>query len=446
MAELSAALSAAQSALTLDQTLIGVTGNNIANLDNPNFARRQAQISEQTPLNFGRFTLGTGVQLDNIVGVRDRALNLRIAAETSDTYGDTAFVSAMSQVEQYFPADGSSGIASALNQFWSSWQALAADPSNNGSKQQVFSAAQDLASAFRSTASGIAATANSAANEVQSELDQANGLLGQLAKLNGSSGTITPEISDQQDQIIGELSKIANISVVRSGAGLSVSTASGVALVSGTHWTALQSGQVSGSQAVTAGGSDVTQDLIAGSVGGNLKALNQALPALQSRIDTLASSVATAVNTAYGANFFQPSAAVGGSASSLQVAVASAASIQAGSPGLTGDNSIANALADLRTQPIVVTQTGIAGLTAADYHSDTVFQLGEQVAGATAQSQAGATVLAQMQQQQQAIEGVSLDSEAANLMQYQRAYSAAARVITTVDQMMQTAIGMGANV
>jgi flagellar hook-associated protein 1 FlgK len=54
-------------------------------------------------------------------------------------------------------------------------------------------------------------------------------------------------------------------------------------------------------------------------------------------------------------------------------------------------------------------------------------------------------MLQQLQQQDSSVSGVSLDEEASNLLLYQRAYQAAAQAITTVNQMLETVIDMGAS-
>ncbi|GAC1643730.1 MAG: flagellar hook-associated protein FlgK [Acidobacteriaceae bacterium] len=432
------ALAMANTALAVDQAMIGISGNNIANLDNPDYARREASLSELPPAVFGTFTIGTGVQLDRVIGIRDNALNLRIAAEQSDVAGSHAFATAMQAVEAQFPADNSSGIGAALDKFWSAWQTLSSDPSGVPGKTQVLSAAQSLASAFHEVSAGLLSTNNSVSQSLAASVSQANALLSQIATLNQSAGSATPETLDAQDHALSRLSGFINISVVRAGNTLQISTPSGVPLVSGTKWFSLQTSPAAGQQQLTVDGSDITAEASGGSIGGALRVLNQGLPGLQQRLDTLASSLAAAANTTYRSSFFTPLSGTAGAAANIQVALSSASQVQAGSTILSGDNSTALAMAALRAQNMIGAQT------ATSYHSDTVLQLGQQISDATTNESAGQQVLDHMNQQRQAVEGVSLDKEAANLMQYERAYQAAARLLSTVDQMMQSAIGLGA--
>jgi len=123
----------------------------------------------------------------------------------------------------------------------------------------------------------------------------------------------------------------------------------------------------------------------------------------------------------------------------MQLAVPDSSQIQSGASNLAGDNSIALAVADLRTSSVV------SGQTASQYHAESAFQVGEQISYATAQRDAAQQMLDSMNKQRQSVEGVSIDQEAANLMQYQRAYSAAARILTAIDEMLRTAMTIGAS-
>jgi flagellar hook-associated protein 1 len=88
-------------------------------------------------------------------------------------------------------------------------------------------------------------------------------------------------------------------------------------------------------------------------------------------------------------------------------------------------------------------QTIIAGATPTTNYGNIVFSVGNDVSNGTAELQSSKLVLQQLQDQRGSISGVSLDEEAANMTRYQQAYDAAARIVTTVNQMLETVINMG---
>ncbi len=142
-----------------------------------------------------------------------------------------------------------------------------------------------------------------------------------------------------------------------------------------------------------------------------------------------------------GADFFTPFNAStpgsnAGAANVMSVAITDPAQIAASSDGTVGDNGNATALAGVQNQPIV------AGQTAGDFYSNMIDLVGNDVSSATATQEAVGLSLQQLTNQQSTISGVSLDQEATNLVMYQRAYEASARVISVVDELTSATINM----
>jgi flagellar hook-associated protein 1 FlgK len=118
------------------------------------------------------------------------------------------------------------------------------------------------------------------------------------------------------------------------------------------------------------------------------------------------------------------------------VAITNPALIAASSDGTVGSNGNAEAMYALNNQAFV------GGQTPTDYYSGIVFNVGNATANASAEQSASALALQQLNDQRSSVSGVSLDQEAANMVQYQDAYQASAQVITTINDMMYTVINM----
>jgi flagellar hook-associated protein 1 len=126
-----------------------------------------------------------------------------------------------------------------------------------------------------------------------------------------------------------------------------------------------------------------------------------------------------------------------GAASSMALAINDPALIAASSDGSAGSNGNLANFSAIHDQP------AFNGETPSEFYGSLIFSIGNDVSNGSTEQQASQLVLQQLQDQRGSISGVSLDEEAANLVQYQRAYDAAARVVDTVNQMLETVINMG---
>jgi flagellar hook-associated protein 1 FlgK len=123
---------------------------------------------------------------------------------------------------------------------------------------------------------------------------------------------------------------------------------------------------------------------------------------------------------------------------SLSPAVLGDPSKIAASAQATGqDNQTATAIGDLLFQPV------FKGGTVTDEYQNLVFAVGSDVANSQTSLENHQALLQQLETRRQSISGVSIDQETIEILQFQRAYQASARVINTVDQLTQTILGIG---
>jgi flagellar hook-associated protein 1 len=460
MSSLFGTMSVALQSLMAQQGALGVVANNIANSNTPGYSREVPVLEESSPVLIGNTMVGTGVTMKSVQSVRDNILNLRIDQETSQQSSLSTYVDSMNQVQALFNETQGTGLQTDLSNFFNSFQSLATDPASSSLRQAAITAGQDLAGAFSQTSNDLGTIQQGLDQSTVQTVQQINQLTAQAADLNqqiqtvSNAGQSPGSLEDQRDEVLQNLSNLIDTAVVYSNNGTaSVTTTNGTLLVSGNQSNALttQINSATGMNDVYAQGSDITSSIASGELQGYISARDDGIPSAQSSLDNLASGLISAVNKqqndgydlngSSGANFFTPfspsaSGSDAGAASTMSVALTSPDQIAASSDGTQGSSGNATALANLQNQAIV------SGQTPGDYYSNLSDQVGNSVSNATAEQQAVGLVLQQLTNQQAAVSGVSLDEEATNLMLYQRAYEASARVISTVDELNQTAIEM----
>jgi flagellar hook-associated protein 1 len=444
----------ASQALDVDQGAIDVSANNIANANTPGYSREVADLSENTPVETANLTYGTGVNLEQIQSIRDQVLTLQIAEQTAQQSGAQTELNALQQVEALFSTT-SQGIGADISAFFNSISQLSTDPSNAALRSAVITAAQNLAVSFNQTSQSITTNQLTLNQSVSQTVSQINTLTQQIAQINAQVGAMQQlgkdpgGLEDQENQLINQLSQLTSVSETQTQEGLTLTTGNGTALVVGNQSYALQvQTGASGMQDIFSNGQDITSTIQGGILGGTIQVRDQDLPGLLNQLDTLASQFATSFNTAQAAGFdlngnpgqalFSVTAGPG-AAASFSLATTNPNAIAASSDGSPGSNgNVANLMA-VSTQPLP------SGDTPTNSYAAIVSQSGILAQQAQAEVTASTTSINQLSDQLGAISGVSINEETTNLLNYQNAFSAAARVVSTVAQLTQTVLSMGSS-
>lgn len=452
MSGLNASMQIAVQSLLVQQDALNTTTNNIANANTPGYARELVDISARPPITQGDLTFGAGVQITGFQSVRDQVLQLRIYAETQQQADAQAQIGPTEQIQTVF-ANPSQGVGADLQALFNSINQLSNNPADPTLRRNVISSANQLTGSFHSAAQTLATIQQSLNGSVTQSVGEINRLTAQIAELNGEVngkqqlGQDPGTLEDQREELIRQLAQQIDVQVVQTESGQSLTTANGTALVVGNQSTGLTtSADPSGNVKVFSGGSDITSTVQSGTLGGVLKVRDQSITRLQSDLDTLASEFAGAMNAAQhqgfdlsgnaGQDLFAQAGGVG-AARNITVAFTDPALIAASSDGSVGSSgNLANLLA-VRDSALP------SGATPLNAYANLATQAGDLNASAQAESTASDASLQQLQNQRSSISGVSIDEESAKMIQYQRAFQAAARVISTVDDLTVSVINMG---
>ena len=456
MSSLNATLSMATQSLLAQELELQVTNNNIANANTAGYTRETVNLAETDSIQEGSLSVGTGVTVQGIQSLSDNLLTMRIQQQTSDESKATAQVNALNAIQTLFPTSGAS-LPSSLSAFFTSLSALSTAPSDSADRQTVMSNAQTLVQQFNSISDSLSGTASGLNTTVQTDVTQVNQLSAQAATLNQqlieqtAAGQNSGTTTDQLNEVESQLASLTNIAVVHTTQGDSITTGTGTALVLGNHSYALQTGTAANGnlQIMDSNGTNITSHLSSGDLGGVLAVRDTQVPSLLTSLDTLANQFAIAFNSAQangydedgnaGTSLFTVSSAVAGSAASLSLTTTDGSAIAASSvsgSGASGDNGNLSNLTSLQNSALA------SGESATTMSSNLVYQVGTLTASATAEQTAVQTSLTSLQSQASSVSGVSVDEESANLLRFQQAYQAAAKVISTIQTLFDTTINM----
>jgi flagellar hook-associated protein 1 FlgK len=431
----------AGSALAAARYGLNVVSQNIANADTPGYTRRTVQQASADPVTgVSRIHVGApppgGVTVLGSNRLNDPVVDLRAWSEHGRGAAADTTATRLSSIEQVFAEPSDTGLSEQLSAFWNSWHSVANDPGSTAPRAVLLQKAATVAStlnAMTGTMSGISASVTQSLTQTAASVTS---LAGQLANLNGqiavatASGTDANGLLDQRDAVLGQLSEFVGSAVTFNANGAADVTVGGQPLVTGATAATVA---LSGTQ-YTVNGTPVT--LSGGSAAADLTVLGTTIPNYQSQLDAVAAGVIAVVNSAQASGYDlngNPGAALfsGTGAGSIAVALGGPSGIAASaSPGgaLDGSNAIATAaLATTTTGPdaayvALVGDVGAAGALAEQRQ-------------ATQQA-----VTAGVDAVRAASSGVNFDEEVSNMLTYQHAFSAASRVLTTIDDLLDTLI------
>jgi flagellar hook-associated protein 1 FlgK len=468
MASINSALQIITGALTADQAALNVTSNNIANANTPGYTREVPVFQSNDAVTINGISYGQGAQMTSAQSQRNMVLEAGIQQQTQSQQSTDSELTAMQQVQSIFNqvTTGSGSAANSLGDkitgFFNSLTALEASPASITLRENVLSAAGSMTSTFNNVAEQLGQQTSTLNQQAQGIVQQINPLLTSIAQLNQQITSASPsgdagQLEDQRQVDLQQLSQYVGVNVVRTeDNGITVTTTGGAVLVAKAQAYQLTTGNIGGNLHVFTSAAGTPQDITAQQMGGGgqlagvLTARDQDIPAVQTQIDTLAYNVSTQVNINQSngvdlngnppQQFFNGNGPglIPGAAAALNVRLTDPSQIAAAAPGNgPGDDTNLQAMANVANNPIV------AGNTPADYYSSFVTGLGAQVSGLNTQNQAQQASLSQVQSQRDALSAVSLNEEASNLQNYERAYQSASQVFSILDTLMASALNLG---
>ena len=448
MGSLFSVLHVASNALGAYQRAMNVTSANTANAATPGYAKQVVQFEAQ-PFD-PQIAVGGGVTYGGTVDTRDQFAEENVRQRVSDQGKATQEASQYASLESVFPVDGQSGLSAALNSFFQAFSALTTTPNDPDLRQNALNGAQHTAQAFRTTIQQLDEVQTGVQQNLTEQVNAVNQLAQQIATINqqvehNASAASDPGLSARMSQALERLSQYVDVTATNEDNG-TVSVSVGQAtLVSGDKARPLQLVPKSGQMVLQdSQGNDIAQQLSSGSLQAALNMADHVLPGMAANINQLAQSFATAVNGALAGGVDQtnnPPAqdlfsfnAANGAAATLTVNSLTPAQLALAAPTAPGGNAVAVQIANLQNARL------INGQTLSQYYGSLASQVGGMVSNAQNDQTTAENLTAQAQSARQKLQGVSLDEEAMNLLEFQRGYEAMSQFVKAVNEMTQELI------
>jgi flagellar hook-associated protein 1 FlgK len=462
MTSLSSISTALQAVLTQSQVQ-EIIGHNVANASTPGYRRQAAVLTAGYPssVDGADHVVGAGQMGGSVIIEKINRFNLaffdgRYRSVSAETSSNEAQSGILNQLEATLAETSDDGLLPKLDQFWAGWQSLSSDPTNTSLRGVLLDDASSLALAFNRRVEQINMLRNDQNLSVSSQVDQVNSLAEQIAKLNGeishvlSVGEQPNDLMDKRDLALDQLANLTGSVSSEQKNGEMMVSIGGHVLVVGHETVKLQTktNQIS----PNAGMLDVywedNQQLVppSGTLKGVLEVRDHVLVDQLAGLNTMAAGLMTQVNTihsnGFGVNNSTGNAFFVGTAGSEAGTIAvnpllDAASIAtSSSANQAGNNNVALQIAALKTAKGMKAGTS----TLNEFYNDQITKLALTTQTAGDNTYQYGLVAKALSDQRESVAGVSLDEEAANMAKTQKAYQAAARMLTAFDDLLDLVI------
>ncbi len=448
--------------LRVASTGLNATSHNVANVNTEGYSRRSVTAATRDPVRSRGLLFGTGTEVALLGRSVDRMVDDQLVTVLGHEASAEVAYQTLAAVESYLDEDALNGPQSRLREFFDSLLALEADPSDPSRREQVLSAGTFLTRSVRETAGALTNAQDLIEDELEDALADINDKLATIAELNGEilagGGALAAgDFADQRDLLIRDVAEDIGATVHFAATGEATVFLGGHAIVSGSHARELDITTGAGGaptvylNAGTASSAiDVTSDLD-GRYGG-LSTAWTTMDGYLTSFDTWVTDFATAFNTQHAAGFDATGAAggaffdftVGSEALTfdLDAALAADATLIAAAANLTAAAGDGGNLTLLIAEEAALNHSG-GTLTAQDAMSEIYAEVGRDVVRFQRQQESYEAQVFDLNELRTAISGVDLDEEAANLLQWQAAYEASARVISTSNELLDTLLALG---
>jgi flagellar hook-associated protein 1 FlgK len=441
-------IGAAGRALLAQQQAMDIISRNIANVNTPGYVRQEAVLVSTTD---------GGVRVENVRRYVDNFLIGQVRRNSTARSQWDVRQNALQYIQVTIQEPSDQGLNATLNDFWTAWQDLAAAPNSPSVRTNLREVSRRLTNQMNNQVRQLTALQKDLDYRVSTQVQEVNSIATQIGRLNATisesaaSGTDGNDLRDQRDRLVDRLSELVNINYAEDsfGPGTMSINIGNQPLVTGANVSKLITLAGNGNRSNVAWADGTAVEMTGGEIVGAVEARDVLIPQELAQLDAVASTLITRVNAlhqdgfglndATGLDFF-----AGTGAGNIRISNAINADISniaaAATAGSPGDGDTALAITDLQRSLLMNSGTATIG----GFYAEFVAQLGLDAREAKSSFDERDLLYQHLNQQRDSVSGVSLDEEAVHLMEAQRAYQAAARVVSIIDQIMaETIMTMG---
>ena len=434
MAGLIGNLHSARTGMSVSQASIQTTSHNINNINTPGYSRQRVEQSTKSAYSnpgynssMGPGQIGTGVQATDVIRIRNTFYDFQYRSE-SHNYGETSIkYQHYTNMEKIFNEPSDSAISASMSDFFSSWQELSKNPNDTGAKDVVIQNAKYLSTNISNVKEKLDKLSTQAEKKLNDDVSEINDMINQIRGLNKEikliegSGKTPNDLMDQRDSVIDELSHKLNIE--------------------NSEVQKLINEKLENKTEVTL---DELKNIgdVSGEIQGSLDMIDK-ISEYTSDLKEFAKGLTKGVNNVMNGRDFDDNNV---QATDQQLFIFN----ENGDPIIKANEDLVNNPKNLimtaqkaenmyKLKDAKITIDG-ENITIGNYYNNIVQKLGNETKEVIRNESNQSKLLGEIDNLRLNVSGVSLDEEMVNLIQFQHSYNASAKVISTIDSLLDVVV------
>ncbi|MBC7457736.1 MAG: flagellar hook-associated protein FlgK [Bdellovibrionaceae bacterium] len=468
MAKIHGLMDLGKRGMQASQTALQTASHNITNKSTEGYTRQRVEMAASQPMDEGRYRMGTGAQVSGINRINNPWIEKQLEREGSQFAFLEGQTQALGRIENALNEQSVKGLNSSISEFFGAFRELANNPESALPRTQVREAATALIQTFKDAKRQFNDVSTDLNKTIETGVSDANLIAKEIADLNqkihdseiAGNGPANDE-RDRRDLLVKKLSEKMDITYAedpKSGM-LNITAGNTAVIVAGTSFGkvstyANEAGNTVIYNELSEGGAhfDITDQFRKGAVGGSLAMRDGQLSKITEQLDDLAYNIAANVNQVHaegydrynqtGVQFFDLPQDGSFQIENFKISQAVQQDVgkiaAASKPGAPGDNTVANVIQELQYRPLM--EDGKYSFD--DFYNSKVGEVGVLSQRATSALESQKNTLEQLKNVRESVSGVSLDEEAAKMIEYQKTYEASARMIKIADEMFDTILNL----
>ncbi|MCF8240160.1 MAG: flagellar hook-associated protein FlgK [Melioribacteraceae bacterium] len=441
-----------RSGLKTYQNALNLTSHNVTNASNPDFSRQRISLGTEIPDYRAKIVFGSGVKISDVSRIQDNITEIQLRKYTQTTSFYEKQSKYLTNIETLLNEPSELGLSNYIGSFFDSWDELAVNPGSNELRTNVIESAKKMTSKLNDVYSGISQVKDNILADAEALVNVLNAKLKELQSVNSQIketsliGDSNNDLLDERDKLIKEIAQYGNINVSIDNNNVANVSVGGIFAADDNHYAEFMA-DVSGDKlSIKTSDGNASIALTGGELYAATRTYSKLIPDYLNSLDQVATSLMSSVNqlhsqgytihepprqnidffTDYGKGFLEINGELLNDNRMIAIS----------SDGNNGDNQIALRIAGLKNEKL------IDGKTILEKYIDFTSSLGIEKQISDDNYETHDLVLQKLNEQRASFSGVSVDEEITNILKYQRAYEASARLTQVADELLQTLLNI----